>query len=119
MRLADLSTTVQLAVSLPCHAVSPAMDLALLKFLSPVIVVFTQSIPVSGTCVCDVPVSDWQPREILRKTLEIEGWQVRSIKAKDGCYIAIAVDPIGHEVSVSFNPATLVRTNKDGGPDKE
>ena len=58
---------------------------------------------------CDVPVAEWQPREILRSKLEADGWQVRSIKAQDGCYAADATDDNGVEVHAVFDPKTLKR----------
>lgn len=58
---------------------------------------------------CDVPVSEWQPREVLRAKLESEGWHVQSIKAKDGCYEADAVDGQGAAVDAYFDPKTLKR----------
>jgi len=58
---------------------------------------------------CDVPVSEWQPREALKTKLESEGWHVQSIKARDGCYEADAVDGRGTTVDAYFNPKTLER----------
>jgi hypothetical protein len=57
---------------------------------------------------CDAPVADWQPRQNLRVKLEEQGWHIRSIIARDGCYVAIAVDSTGNPVSASFNPKTLL-----------
>lgn len=58
---------------------------------------------------CDVPVSDWQPREALERKLEANGWHVYSIKARDGCYEAVAVNTKGSAVQALFNPKTLAR----------
>ena len=58
---------------------------------------------------CDVPVAEWQPRETLRSKLEADGWQVRSIKAQDGCYAADATDKNGVEVHAVFDPKTFQR----------
>jgi hypothetical protein len=60
---------------------------------------------------CDVPVSEWQPREALKAMLESEGWHVQSIKAKDGCYEADAIDKQGATVGAYFNPKTLERVS--------
>ena len=56
---------------------------------------------------CDVPVSEWQPREVLEAKLEADGWHVQSIKARDGCYEAVAVDAQGSAIQADFNPKTL------------
>lgn len=56
---------------------------------------------------CDVPVSEWQPREVLEAKLEADGWHVQSIKARDGCYEAVAVDAQGSAIEADFNPKTL------------
>lgn len=57
---------------------------------------------------CDVPVSDWQPREALRHLLEAAGWQVHSITTKDGCYEVIGRDDGGKELKSYFDPRTLL-----------
>jgi hypothetical protein len=43
--------------------------------------------------------------------LESEGWHVQSIKAKDGCYEADAIDKQGATVGAYFNPKTLERVS--------
>jgi hypothetical protein len=58
---------------------------------------------------CDVPVAEWRPREALQSKLEALGWQIRSIKATDGCYEAVAVDEKGKSFQAYFNPKTLER----------
>jgi len=56
---------------------------------------------------CDDPISNWQPREILRQQLEADGWTVYRIKVDDGCYEVKAQDNKGHRVEASFAPASL------------
>ena len=58
---------------------------------------------------CDVPVSDWQPRDVLQVLLEAHGFKVRSITAQNGCYEAITVDQAGRAAATTFNPKTLVQ----------
>lgn len=53
---------------------------------------------------CEIPLSEWRPREALKAQLEGLGWQVRSIKAEDGCYEAAAVDGLGRLVIAQFDP---------------
>lgn len=56
---------------------------------------------------CDDPISNWQPREILRQQLEADGWTVFRIKVDDGCYEVKAYDTDGNRVEASFAPASL------------
>lgn len=84
-----------------------------MRYLSWFVALSLQVLPAFSGETCDVPVSDWKPREILRAQLENEGWQVDSIIALDGCYVAFAIDPSGHVVSASFDPKTLARITGD------
>ena len=70
---------------------------------------------VSAGEKCDVPVSEWQPREALETKLEVDGWHVHSIKAKDGCYEAVAVDANGSAVHALYDPRTLKRVAEHHG----
>jgi len=64
---------------------------------------------------CDVPVAEWQPRERLESKLEADGWHVRSIKARDGCYEAVAIDANGSPVQAVFDPKTFERLKERHG----
>jgi hypothetical protein len=68
------------------------------------------AVALAGTA-CDVPVSEWRPREILRARLQADGWEVRSIRAQDGCYEAYGRDRNGVEVHALFDPRTLKRVD--------
>ncbi len=63
---------------------------------------------------CAVPLADWQPREALKAKLEGAGWSVLKIRADDGCYKVLAVDPDGRTVKSRFDPATLERVEGRG-----
>ncbi|TDO15236.1 MULTISPECIES: PepSY domain-containing protein [Halomonas] len=56
---------------------------------------------------CGDPVSDWQPREVLRQKLEAEGWEVRRIVIDDGCYEVKGFDQDGNKVEAEYAPASL------------
>ena len=56
---------------------------------------------------CSVPMSDWQPREAVRKMAEAQGWKVARIKIDDGCYEIHGFDAKGRRMDVEVNPATL------------
>lgn len=79
------------------------------KLLVAAFMLQTASVGALADATCDVPVAEWQPRETLRSKLEADGWQVRSIKAQDGCYAADATDRNGVEVHAVFDPKTFQR----------
>lgn len=56
---------------------------------------------------CHDPVSDWQPKHVLRQQLEAEGWQVQRIKVDDGCYEVKGLDQNGNKVKAEYYPASL------------
>ncbi len=68
-----------------------------------------------ATGQCNAPVSDWQPREALQKKLEDAGWQVRRIKAEDGCYEVYAVNDKGGRLEAAYDPKTFEVTNLERG----
>ncbi|MFJ5235889.1 PepSY domain-containing protein [Pseudomonas neuropathica] len=57
---------------------------------------------------CSDPVSDWQPREILRQQVEQQwGWSVQRIKVDDGCYKLKGADRKGNTIEARYAPASL------------
>ena len=56
---------------------------------------------------CNVPMTNWQPREMLQKKVEAEGWKVTRIKTDDGCYEVHATNDQGHRYEGKFDPGTL------------
>lgn len=68
---------------------------------------------------CNVPLADWQPRDVLRKKLEAEGWTVQSIRSDDGCYKVLATNVQGGSLKAKYDPASLerIRHGRDGGDD--
>ncbi|MEQ9491638.1 MAG: PepSY domain-containing protein [Alphaproteobacteria bacterium] len=56
---------------------------------------------------CNAPENERQPREALQKKLEAEGWQVKRIKAEDGCYEVYAFNQDGKRVEAYFDPKSL------------
>lgn len=56
---------------------------------------------------CNVPMSDWQPREALQQKLEADGWKVNRIKVDDGCYEVYAIDKDGQRIEAYLNPKTF------------
>jgi hypothetical protein len=56
---------------------------------------------------CNVPVSAWQSREVLRKELEQQGLQVQRIKVDDGCYEVRGVDVQGKRFKSKYAPDSL------------
>lgn len=56
---------------------------------------------------CNVPLTSWQSREVLRKQLEQQGLQVHRIKVDDGCYEVRGVDAQGNRFKAKYAPDTL------------
>lgn len=56
---------------------------------------------------CNVPVADWQPRDVLRQQLEQQGWQVQRVKVDDGCYEVRGVDAQGKRFKAKYAPDSL------------
>ena len=54
-----------------------------------------------------MPLADWQPRDVLQKKLEAEGWTVLNIRADDGCYKVRAINAQGRRLRAKFDPARL------------
>jgi hypothetical protein len=69
--------------------------------------ILTIVLPAFAAAPCTVSIKDWQPREALRQKLEEHGWDVRAIKAKNGCYQAHAVDASGVEIYAYFDPKSF------------
>ncbi|WP_108659632.1 PepSY domain-containing protein [Acuticoccus kandeliae] len=62
---------------------------------------------------CNVPVADWQPREVLQAKLEGEGWKIRNIKTDEGCYEVYGFDKDGKRKEVYFDPKTFEAVGED------
>ena len=56
---------------------------------------------------CKDPIASWQPRDVLRKLLEDQGWVVHRIRIDDGCYQVRALDEQGRRVEATYAPASL------------
>lgn len=56
---------------------------------------------------CHAPLADWQPRDVLRQTLERQGWDIQRIKIDDGCYEVKGLDRDGNKVKAKYEPDTL------------
>ena len=56
---------------------------------------------------CFVPMADWQPKEVVARLADENGWTVRRIKIDDGCYEIHGRDADGRAIEVTIHPATL------------
>ena len=65
------------------------------------------SVPAAADDHCRVPLADWQPRAVLQKKLEAEGWTVMSIRTDDGCYKVKAFNAQGARMKAKYDPASL------------
>lgn len=74
---------------------------------------------------CHAPVATWQSRDVLRKQLEQQGWQVQRIKVDDGCYEVRGVNAEGQRFKAKYAPDSLelmkMKTKGDehGEPQRE
>jgi len=77
--------------------------------------------PVLAGDDCAVPMTDWQPREAVRKFAAEQGWDLRRIRIDDGCYEVIGRDAEGRAIEVKLNPATLavVEMEFEDGDDED
>jgi len=76
---------------------------------------FGSSAAFSDDNYCNVPMSDWQPRENLQQSVEAKGWEIKRISTDDGCYEVYAIDESGNRVKAYFDPKTftMLRTKID------
>ena len=56
---------------------------------------------------CEVPMTDWQPRDAVARLAAENGWNVRRIKIDDGCYEILGTDANGRKIEVKVHPGTL------------
>ncbi|KGF68066.1 hypothetical protein LL06_18660 [Hoeflea sp. BAL378] len=69
----------------------------------------------SSSCP-DLPRDQWMSDAQITEKAKGLGYEVRSIKAEDGCLEAYAIDAKGKRVEVYFHPGTgEVLRVKDGG----
>ncbi len=78
-----------------------------LVFAGAILVSLLASGAVWADTECNVPVSAWQSREVLRKQLEEQGLQVQRIKVDDGCYEVRGVDAQGKRFKSKYAPDSL------------
>ena len=66
---------------------------------------------------CRDPIADWQPREVLKRILEEQGWIVQRIRIDYGCYQVRALDEQGRRVHATYAPASLSLLEIEVGDD--
>jgi hypothetical protein len=68
-------------------------------------------VAVSGSAFasqrCNVPLAEWQTREVLQQKVEAEGWKITRIKTDDGCYKVGAVNDKGDRYEAKIDPGSL------------
>jgi len=64
-----------------------------------------------GRCP-EMPKTEWQSPDALKKSLIERGWKVRRIEATRLCYEVYGMDPEGKRVEAFFNPKTFERVEK-------
>jgi len=87
------------------HPVRFEMKRAFLVLVSAVLL---SPVAFATTDRCNVPQSEWKPKEALKLQLENQGWKVKRIKETDGCYEVYGFDGKGAKQEAYFNPKTFV-----------
>lgn len=72
---------------------------ALFTMLAPAAALASQECP-------DVPRDQWMSDAAITEKAKEQGYDVRSIKAEDGCLEAYAMDKDGKRVEIYFHPGT-------------
>lgn len=62
----------------------------------------------------NVPQEKWMSKDALTEKAKSMGYEVRKIKAEDGCYEVYAIDAKGNKVEALFNPETGVMLGNEG-----
>ncbi|WP_434622270.1 PepSY domain-containing protein [Tabrizicola sp. M-4] len=65
------------------------------------------AVPARAEEDCNVPMSEWQPRDAVAALAERNGWRVARIRLDDGCYEVIGEDAQGRRIEVKLDPASL------------
>jgi len=71
----------------------------LVSVLAPAAALASQECP-------DVPRDQWMSEATITEKAKEQGYDVRSIKAEDGCLEAYAMDKDGKRVEIYFHPGT-------------
>lgn len=62
---------------------------------------------------CQVPMADWQPREVLQEKVRSQGWSITRIKTDDGCYKVYGTNEKGQRIKAKFDPGTLEKIKEE------
>ena len=65
------------------------------------------AVPAHAEDECNVPMSEWQPRDAVAALAAQNGWRVARIRLDDGCYEVTGQDAEGRRIEVKLDPATL------------
>jgi hypothetical protein len=78
---------------------TPLIAAALFSIIAPAAAIASQDCPA-------VPRDQWMSDAAITEKAKEFGYEVRSIKADDGCLEAYAVDKTGKRVEIYFHPDT-------------
>lgn len=57
---------------------------------------------------CNAPKSSWMSEAAFKKSIETQGYKIKTLKVTNGCYEIYGHDKAGKRVEISFDPATGV-----------
>ncbi|ABM38955.1 PepSY domain-containing protein [Polaromonas naphthalenivorans] len=74
-------------------------------FLAPLLIALS-SAAFAGPA-CSVPQDKWMKEADFKKSLEVQGYQIKTFKVSKGqCYEIYGFDKAGKKVEIYFDPAT-------------
>ena len=75
--------------------------------------------PAFAGPVCNAPQDQWMKENDFRMQLRRQGYLVKTIKIRDGCYEVYGLDPVGKRIQVYFDPATGAPLVESDGPSRQ
>lgn len=67
---------------------------------------FTLPVGAETSLVCNVPTINWLSETDFTWKLKQQGYLVKTIRIKKGCYEVYGLDPLGKRIQILFDPET-------------
>lgn len=69
--------------------------------------------PTLAKDLCSVPNAEWQTKDALKAKLDSDGWKIKNIKIKDGCYEVYGTNGAGKKQEVFIDPKSFEIVGED------
>lgn len=69
--------------------------------------------------VCHAPQDKWMKESDFRMQLRRQGYLVKTIKIRDGCFEVYGLDPVGKLFQIYFDPATGAPLLESNSPSRQ